>query len=99
MTKVAIIQRYIPQYRIRFFEEVSAQASTMGLDVAVYCADTGPSETVFNFAHRRLPIYHLKKARGAPFWIKGLTAALRGTDIVVAPQELQCLNVPYLWAK
>ena len=28
-----------------------------------------------------------------------LEQAIAGSDIVVAPQELQCLTVPYLWAK
>ncbi|HKQ33726.1 MAG TPA: glycosyltransferase [Nitrospiraceae bacterium] len=28
-----------------------------------------------------------------------LEKAIAGSDIVVAPQELQCLTVPYLWAK
>ena len=29
----------------------------------------------------------------------GLESAIAGSEIIVAPQELQCLTVPYLWAK
>lgn len=29
----------------------------------------------------------------------GLEKAIAGSDIVVVPQELECLTVPYLWAK
>jgi glycosyltransferase involved in cell wall biosynthesis len=31
--------------------------------------------------------------------MSGLEKAIAGSDVVVAPQELQCLTVPYLWAK
>jgi glycosyltransferase involved in cell wall biosynthesis len=31
--------------------------------------------------------------------MSGLEKAITGSDIVVAPQELQCLTVPYLWVK
>ena len=99
MTKVAIIQKEIPHYRVRFFEEVSTQASAMGLDVTVYSATAGSPKTTFKFAQCTLPICQFKKSKNGPFWMKGLTAALAGADIVVAPQELQCLNVPYLWVR
>lgn len=99
MTKIAIIQKEIPHYRVRFFEVVSAQAATMGLDVTVYSATKEASRQAFKFAQQSLPIQQLTKNKNGPFWMKGLTAALKGTDIVVAPQELQCLNVPYLWVR
>ncbi|THI88253.1 MAG: glycosyltransferase family 4 protein [Nitrospira sp. CG24A] len=98
MKKIAIIQKEIPHYRVRFFEEVSAQASTMGFDVTVYSAATTWSELPFKFSQRGLPIYQFTKRKNGPFWMKELSAALIEIDLVVAPQELQCLNVPYLWA-
>jgi glycosyltransferase involved in cell wall biosynthesis len=33
------------------------------------------------------------------YWLHGLGKKIAGSDIVVAPQELQCLNVPYLWMR
>ena len=98
MTKVAIIQKDIPHYRVRFFEEVFVQASSLGLDVMVYSAAKEFSKNVFKFAQRSLPIHQFTRNKTSPFWMKGLRAALKGIDIIVAPQELQCLNVPYLWA-
>lgn len=98
MKKVAILQREIPHYRIRFFEEVSAKAFAMGLDVTVYSSGEEFSEYALKFAQRSLPIHQYTGSKKGPFWMKGLTAALKETDIIVAPQELQCVNVPYLWA-
>ncbi|MCS6293011.1 MAG: glycosyltransferase family 4 protein [Nitrospira sp.] len=98
MKKVAILQREIPHYRVRFFEEVSAQAFAMGLDVTVYSSGEEFSENTPKFARRNLSIHRFTRNKKGPFWMKGLTAALNGTDIIVAPQELQCVNVPYLWA-
>lgn len=40
MRKVSIIQREIPHYRIRFFEELYVQGKARGLDIHVY---SGPS--------------------------------------------------------
>ena len=36
MRKVSIIQREIPHYRIRFFEELYAQGNLQDLDIRVY---------------------------------------------------------------
>lgn len=98
MIKVAILQRDIPHYRIRFFEEVAAQASATGMDVILYSAETSARNAAYKFAHKSLPVHLFTKSKNGPFWMKGLTAALKGSDVIVAPQELQCLNVPYLWA-
>ena len=98
MTKVAIIQKDIPHYRVRFFEEVFVQASSLGLDVMVYSAAKEFPENAFKFAQRSLPIHQFTRNKTSPFWMTGLRAALKGVDIIVAPQELQCLNVSYLWA-
>ena len=36
MRKVSIVQREIPHYRIRFFEELYAQGKLLGLEIQVY---------------------------------------------------------------
>jgi glycosyltransferase involved in cell wall biosynthesis len=37
--------------------------------------------------------------KSSSYWLQGLEQAIAGSDIVVAPQELQCLTVPYLWMR
>ena len=93
MAKVAIIQKNIPHYRGRFFEEVSAQASTMRIDVTLYSAATEFPENELKFAQRSLPVPQFTKDKNGPFWMKRLTAALKGIDIIVAPRESQYLNL------
>lgn len=97
---VAIIQREIPHYRIRFFEELYAQGRSEGYEIMVY-ATSHPrqSDTIPAFPYRILPVHLFGKSKSSAYWMLGLEAAIAGTDVVVAPQELQCLTVPYLWAK
>jgi glycosyltransferase involved in cell wall biosynthesis len=98
MTKVAIIQKSIPHYRVRFFEELAAQASALRLEMTVYHACETTQNAAYKFLHKDLPIHQFTRNKNGPFWMEGLKAALIGADIIVAPQELQCVNVPYLWA-
>lgn len=98
MTTVSIIQREIPHYRIRFFEELSEQAATLGLAVTVHSAASGELGSGSKFAHRTFSARRLSRSTNGPLWITGLTAALAGSDIIIAPHELQCMNVPWLWA-
>lgn len=98
MTTVSIIQREIPHYRIRFFEELFDQAAKLGLAVTVYSVASGEPGSGSMFAHRTLPARRLSRNKNGPLWITALTAALAGSDIIIAPQELQCVNVPWLWA-
>lgn len=94
MTKVAIIQKEIPHYRVRFFEEVSAQVSTMRFDATVYSAYRKFLNAAFKFAWQELSICRFKMSTYSSFWMKGMTAALKGIYIIFALQELQCLNMP-----
>lgn len=101
MRTVSIIQREIPHYRVRFFEELYAQGHSQGLNIVVYTTvppnqQTEGSQT---FPWRVLPKRSLGKSDTGAYWMDGLETAVSGTDIVVAPQELQCLTVSYLWAK
>ena len=100
MRKVSIIQREIPHYRIRFFEELYAQGSLEDLDIRVYTGSppAGGSSTTA-FPYQILPVRHFGKQKSSSYWMSTLEQAIAGSDIVVAPQELQCLTVPYLWAK
>lgn len=100
MRKVSIIQREIPHYRIRFFEELYAQGSLAGLDIRVYTGTPPAGEAAsIAFPYQVLPVRHFGKKKSSPYWMKALEQAIVGSDVVVAPQELQCLTVPYLWAK
>ncbi len=51
------------------------------------------------FPYHVLPVRHFGKKKSSSYWMNALEQAIAGSDIVVAPQELQCLTVPYLWAK
>ena len=97
---VAIIQREIPHYRIRFFEELYAQGKSEGFEIVVYTAK-GPAQNLTRppFPYRVLPVRLFGKSKSSAYWMRGLETAISGTDVVVAPQELQCLTVPYLWAR
>lgn len=100
MRRVSIIQREIPHYRIRFFEELYAQGRSQNLDVRLYTGST-PQQSVspVGFIYSVIPMRVLSKKRLSPYWMSGLESAIAGSEIIVAPQELQCLTVPYLWAK
>lgn len=99
MHKVSVIQREIPHYRIRFFEELYAQGRLQNLDIQVICAVLPTQRTSSAFTFRVLPARYFGKAKSSLYWLYGLAEAIAGSDIVVAPQELQCLTVPYLWAR
>lgn len=100
MRRVSIIQREIPHYRIRFFEELYAQGRLQGLDFRLYAGVAPPQPaSPLGFPYAILPVRALNKKRLSPYWMLGLESAIAGSEIIVAPQELQCLTVPYLWAK
>jgi glycosyltransferase involved in cell wall biosynthesis len=96
--KVAIIQREIPHYRVRFFEELYIQGRASNLDIHVY---TGAPQTSLwsGFPFHVLSLRYFGNKKTASYWMSGLKEEIEGSDIVVAPQELQCLTVPYLWMK
>jgi glycosyltransferase involved in cell wall biosynthesis len=100
MRKVSIIQREIPHYRTRFFEELYAQGRLQGLEIHVYAgappAQAASSPAFPYFVH---PLRYFSKKKSGACRMYGLEKAITGSDIVVAPQELQCLSVLYLWAR
>lgn len=97
--RIAIIHRLIPHYRVEFFSELHAQASRLGLDVRVYSAEPPGHGIEPGFQSTVLPTRYLGVDRYGPCWMRGLSAEVTGADAIVAPQELGCLNVPYLWAR
>jgi len=96
LRKVSIIQREIPHYRIPFFTQLCRQGEEAGFRITVFsAAESGlPCR---EFRHRPLPSRQV--GPGGNIWLEGLHDAVAGSDVIIAPQELQCLNVPYLWSK
>jgi glycosyltransferase involved in cell wall biosynthesis len=100
MRKVSVIQRELPHYRIRFFEELYAEGRLHDLDVHVYsAAPPTPTPSSITFPFQVRPARYFGKGRQCSYWLQGLEEVIAGSDVVVAPQELQCLTVPYLWAR
>ena len=95
---VAIIQRKIPHYRVKFFAEVQAHARRAGFEVTVYSGEPPDQRVRGDFRCRVLRAFFFRGRQDGPCWLSGLAAQVKGADIIVAPQELQCMNVPYLWA-
>jgi len=97
MQTVSIIQREIPHYRVPFFSQLSARGEREGFRITVLsAAESGPPRG--EFRHRPLPSHPIGRREGG-LWLTGLTKAIAGSDIIIAPQELQGLNIPYLWAR
>lgn len=99
MQRVSIIQREIPHYRVRFFEELYAQGRLQDLDIHVYCAVPPAQGTPCSFPYRVLAVRHIGAGRQSAYRLLDLEKVIAGSDVVVAPQELQCLTVLALWAK
>ena len=45
------------------------------------------------FTHRALPMRYVNHDTGGPGWMVGLEQAVMGSDVIIAPHELQCLTV------
>lgn len=98
MQTVAIIQKEIPHYRVPFFTELQRQGKKTGLELTVYTGTPPDSRISGVFRYRVIPARFFSRRIRGPYWMSELTEAIRGSDVIVAPQELQCLNLPYLWA-
>jgi len=99
MPTVAIIQRIIPHYRVAFFREVQSQAMGRDLDVTIYSTELPDPRLCGSFKCNVLPVRYLRGSCAGPCWINGLFGAVKGKDIIVAPLELNNLNIPYLWIR
>lgn len=98
MRTVAIFQQQIPHYRSDFFSEVCIQGKEAGLNIVVYSAEPPDAGANGKFHYRVFPVGHPGK-KNRLFWLAGLTDAMKEADIIVAPQELRCLNILYLWVR
>ncbi|MBA2486883.1 MAG: glycosyltransferase [Nitrospira sp.] len=95
---IAIIQRHIPHYRIELFSALEAEARRQGYQLTVFSGEDDSQETM-PFSHRALPMRHLSYNKNGPGWMVGLEEAVAGSDVIVAPHELHCPTIPYLWMR
>lgn len=86
--RIAIIQREIPHYRIRFFAAVDAEARRHEYSVTLYSGTEFPANTSLPFSHRRVEIRYVAGGTGGPYWMKHLDSALAGSGIIIAPHRL-----------
>ncbi len=99
MKKVAIIQKEIPHYRTRFFEVLTQVARAEGFEITVFSGESSYGSLSPKFSYKIFPSRFMGKLGTGPFWLVGLEQAISGSDVIVAPQELRCLNVLPLWFK
>lgn len=98
MKSIAIIQRHIPHYRIELFSALEAEAHRAGYRLTVFSGRDN-SQKKMPFSHCALPMHHLSLNSHGPGWMAGLEQAVTGSDVIVAPHELHCLTIPYLWMR
>jgi len=96
MWNIAVIQLFIPHYRIEFFRQLYKQGKKLQMNITVFCSF--PPEISSDFPVQVLPRTYLFPNSNGPFWMRGLRRALKGTDIIIAPQKLICLTIPWLWS-
>jgi glycosyltransferase involved in cell wall biosynthesis len=99
MIKVAIIQKEIPHYRTRFFEVLTKVARAENFTITLFSGERPHGLPSPELAYKILPTHFIGKTGTGPCWLEGLQQAVSGSDVIVAPQELQCLNVLPMWFK
>ena len=99
MRSVAIIQSQIPHYRTRFFEVLTQTARAEDFEITLFSGERPQSSITPKFSCKTFPTRFTRKLGTGPCWLVGLEPAVLGSDVIVAPQELQCLNVLPLWFK
>lgn len=98
MKSIAIIQRHIPHYRVELFSALEVEARRFGYRLTVFSGRDTPHKEM-PFAHCALPMHHVSFSTQGPGWLAGLKEAVAGSDVIVAPHELHCLSIPYLWMR
>ena len=98
LKSIAIIQRHIPHYRVALFSALEAEAQRFGYRLTVFSGHDNTQQRM-PFAHCALPMHHVGFSSQGPGWLAGLEQALAGSDVIVAPHELHCLSIPYLWMR
>jgi glycosyltransferase involved in cell wall biosynthesis len=73
-----------------------ASAAKAGLAITFYSSEPPDPRLPADFPYRVCPPRRLGAAGGA-YWMSGLTRMVQGADIIIAPQEMRCLSVLWLW--
>ena len=95
---MTVIQRHIPHYRVDFFAALEREARRLGYRQLVISGQADRQQNL-PFRHRQLRMRSLTGQGDSLGWMAGLEEAVAGSDVVVAPHELQCLTIPYLWVR
>ena len=98
LKSIALIQRHVPHYRIPLFSALEIEARRRGYQMTVF-SGADRSEKSMPFSHRALPLRYVNHNTRGPGWMLGLEQAVAWSDVIIAPHELQCLTVPYLWMR
>ena len=98
MKSIAIIQRHIPHYRVEFFSALEAEARRLGYRLAIFSGQDNCRGRM-PFTHRALPMRYMGHHTHGLGWMVGLEQAIAGSGVIVAPHELHCLTIPYLWVR
>lgn len=96
MRQVAFIQRRLPHYRLPLFSALAASAAKAGLAITFYSSEPPDPRLPADFPYRICPPRRLGAAGGA-YRMSGLRGMVQGADILIAPQEMRCLSVLWLW--
>jgi glycosyltransferase involved in cell wall biosynthesis len=97
MTKVVILQEYIPQYRVAFFDHLVENAAKKGIDVVV--AAGLPHKTQASRGDSANPPYLISipqlelRLRGRRLVLRSILKATQGADLIILEQARRNLDV------
>lgn len=102
MKKVVILQEYVPQYRVPFFELLHEEAKNAGIEVQVAYGDAGPGQASRNDARDLncgIPIRQKEwRIAGRRVVVRDTSTAISGADLVIMEQARRNLDVYKLLA-
>jgi len=105
VSSVTILQEYVPRYRVPFFRELSALASTRGLEIVVEHgrvdgdqALRGDMSDGGEFARREVPIARTRFA-GRQLAYRRLSPETIASDLVICEQARRNLELYWLLAR
>jgi glycosyltransferase involved in cell wall biosynthesis len=96
MSRVVIVQDYVPSYRVAFFEMLADRAKSVGIAVSIAAAGPGAENAlrrdradltgVLNFERRDLRIFGRRLA------VRNLSEVIRSADLVILEQARRNLD-------
>jgi glycosyltransferase involved in cell wall biosynthesis len=96
MQKVVILQEYVPQYRVPFFQMLRAKGLTFGLDIRVAFGSVGADQALRRDAASLdfgIPIEQREyKVAGRRMVVRRIAEAVRGSDLVIMEQARRNLD-------